>query len=165
MQHSYVQIAVCGPSRSSMLTGRRPDSTHVGTGKGGWCWCQRTNCTADELFMTIPTYFRKNGYVTAGNGKLFHPDACSQYSNGAGHFSHSSGDDPRAWSYGRYGVEANVSQEQWGSIPGPHDPVFNKTMGVDRAWRACSLLSLGRRSPTQCVHLAVAQGSRSSSPH
>lgn len=30
MQNSYVQIAVCGPSRSSVLTGRRPDSTHVG---------------------------------------------------------------------------------------------------------------------------------------
>jgi hypothetical protein len=66
MQHSYVQIAVCGPSRSSMLTGRRPDTTHVGTGEGGWCWCERTNCTADELFMTIPTYFRTNGFVTAG---------------------------------------------------------------------------------------------------
>lgn len=130
MQHSYVQIAVCGPSRSSMLTGRRPDTTHVGTGKGGWCWCQRTNCSAAELFMTIPTYFRTNGFVTAGNGKLFHPDACSHYSNSAGHFTHINGDDPRAWSYGQYGVEANVSQEQWGSIPGPHDPKYNGTMGL-----------------------------------
>eukprot|EP01050_Picozoa_sp_SAG11_P017314 SAG11_NODE_2483_length_3304_cov_1.781903_1_plen_100_part_00 len=26
-RRSYVQIAVCGPSRSSILTGRRPDST------------------------------------------------------------------------------------------------------------------------------------------
>ena len=25
---SYVQVAVCGPSRSSILTGRRPDSSH-----------------------------------------------------------------------------------------------------------------------------------------
>lgn len=40
------------------------------------------------------------------------------------------GDDPRAWSYGNYYVEGNVTQEQWGTIPGPHDPVFNGTMGL-----------------------------------
>lgn len=47
-----------------MLTGRRPDTTHVGTGARGWCWCQRTGCRADALFMTLPTYFRNNGFVT-----------------------------------------------------------------------------------------------------
>ena len=126
MQHSYVQIAVCGPSRSSMLTGRRPDTTHVGTGEGGWCWCQRTDCTTGKLFMTLPTYMREHGFVTAGNGKLFHPDACKKFG-----FSHVAGDDPRAWSYPYpYGVEANVTQEQWGTIPGPHDDCFNKTMGL-----------------------------------
>jgi arylsulfatase A-like enzyme len=126
MQHSYVQIAVCGPSRSSMLTGRRPDTTHVGTGIGGWCWCQRTGCAGDKLFMTLPTWMRRHGFTTAGNGKLFHPDACKHFG-----FSHAAGDDPRAWSYRyAYGVEANVTQEQWGTIPGPHDQVFNGTMGL-----------------------------------
>lgn len=64
--------------------------------------------------------------MTAGNGKIFHPDACQRYKN----FGHDVGDDPRAWSYGRYSSEANVTQEQWGTIPGPHDPVFNGTMGL-----------------------------------
>lgn len=54
---------------------------HTGAGAAGWCWCERTNCRAGELFMTLPTYFRNNGFVTAGNGKLFHPDACSHYGN------------------------------------------------------------------------------------
>jgi len=107
-----------------MLTGRRPDSTHVGTGLGGWCWCQRSGCSPDALFMTLPTFLRRNGFVTAGNGKLFHPDACRSP------FTHASGDDPRAWSYGPYGVEANKTQEAWGTIPGPHDQVFNGTMGL-----------------------------------
>ena len=137
-QNSYVQIAVCGPSRSSMLTSRRPDTTTVGTNErhagggdnGGWCWCRRTNCSASALFMTLPTYFRQHGYATAGAGKVFHPDACNgmmpRHHSG---FSHKEGDDPRAWSNG-YAVEANFSQEQWGSIPGPYDPVFNYRMGL-----------------------------------
>eukprot|EP00656_Telonema_subtile_P005812 TRINITY_DN12657_c0_g2_i1.p1 TRINITY_DN12657_c0_g2~~TRINITY_DN12657_c0_g2_i1.p1 ORF type:complete len:545 (+),score=98.27 TRINITY_DN12657_c0_g2_i1:172-1806(+) len=127
MQHSYVQVAVCGPSRASMLTGRRPDSTHVGVGgDANWCWCARTECKQGELFMTLPTYMRTHGYVTAGTGKVFHPDACAKYPN----FTHALGDDPRGWAYGEYTVEANVTQEQWGSIPGPHDAVFGGNMGL-----------------------------------
>jgi arylsulfatase A-like enzyme len=125
-QHSYVQFAWCGPSRASILTSRRPDSTYVGSGKGGWCWCQRSNCTENQSFMTLPTYFRQHGYTTAGVGKLFHPDACYSHPR----FRHTNGDDPRAWSYYDYGVEANVTQEQWGGIPGPHDPIYNGTMGL-----------------------------------
>ena len=66
------------PLQASILTGRRPDTTTVGTAGGEevnvWCWCQRSNCKPGELFMTIPAYFAQNGYVTAGNGKIFHPD-------------------------------------------------------------------------------------------
>jgi iduronate 2-sulfatase len=76
--------------------------------------------------MTLPTYFRQHGYTTAGVGKIFHPDACYVYPA----FRHTNGDDPRAWSYYDYGVEANNTQEQWGGIPGPHDPIYNGTMGL-----------------------------------
>ena len=110
MQHSYVQVAVCGPSRASILTGRRPDTTYVGTsadGVVGWCWCQRTDCNENALFMTVPTWFAKNGYVTAGNGKVFHPDGCTtMHRPEYPRFAHEVyGDDPRAWNYGEYGVE------------------------------------------------------------
>ena len=64
----YVQVAVCGPSRSSLLTGRRPDSTNINAAApNSWCWCQRGE------FMTLPHYFKNNGYVTGGAGKIFHP--------------------------------------------------------------------------------------------
>lgn len=85
-QRSYVQIAVCGPSRASFLTSRRPDSTYAGTVGSNWCWAQRGK------FMTLPYYFRQHGYVTAGNGKIFHPDACDKEGD-----PHSVGDDKRAW--------------------------------------------------------------------
>ena len=137
MQQAYVQIAVCGPSRASILTGRRPDSTFVNNVKGAnWCWCERGKCQANDTFMTLPTYMRQHGYITSGTGKIFHPDACVHYG-----LRHSQGDDPRAWSYYDYFVEANVTQEQWGSIPGPHDPVFNKTMGPSSIDTFCGALT------------------------
>ena len=108
---AYCNIAVCGPSRSSLMTGRRPDATHINAAAGNsWCWCQRGE------FMTLPTYFRTHGYTTAGGGKLFHPDACSKFGKIqwivytcrrlidlsllliAGCGTHPEGDDSRAWS-------------------------------------------------------------------
>ena len=153
-QRSYVQIAVCGPSRSSFLTSRRPDSTQVGVGAGTdhWCWCRRSKCNATGpatapatgqagLFMTLPLYFRQAGYVTAGNGKIFHPDACAPLHGRAG-FTHANGDDPRAWSDpAPYVAEANFTQEQWGSIPAPKDPRWDvggrPTMGL--SWMVSNL--------------------------
>ena len=149
MQHSYVQIAVCGPSRTSILTGRRPDTTTVGVQSkqhGLWCWCQRGDCKKDALFMTLPTYFAENGFVTSGTGKIFHPDACTKmrgllhlHSFGAD-FDHKVGDYYRAWSDGTYGEEGRLqrpfdglldqfSEEQYGTIPGPLTATFNHTQG------------------------------------
>ena len=104
MQHSYVSIAVCGPSRASVLTGRRPDTTTVGVSglqpaaPVQWCWCQRSKCDANALFMTLPTWFAEHGFITAGNGKIFHPDACTtlHIPHFSENFSHMLGDDPRA---------------------------------------------------------------------
>ena len=151
IQHSYVQIAVCGPSRASILTGRRPDTTTVGVSAGigrrglpGWCWCQRGNCKENELFMTLPTFFAQNGFVTTGTGKIFHPDACTTmrgpFHSFGKEFAHRVGDDHRAWNSGAYGNEGRLkapfdgfidqfSEEQYGTIPGPKTATFNHTQG------------------------------------
>lgn len=62
---AYCQYPVCNPSRSSFLTGKRPEelgilSNNVSLRKK---W--------PEL-VTLPQLFRQNGYYTAGLGKLFH---------------------------------------------------------------------------------------------
>ena len=107
-----------------------------------WCWCQRTGCKDDELFLTLPAYLAQQGYVTSGTGKIFHPDACTRMHQpdfGA-EFAHANGDDKRAWNHGTYGVEGRLekpfdgpveqnSEEQFGSIPGPLWPVNNFTTG------------------------------------
>ncbi len=63
--HAYVQYSVCNPSRSSFLTGLRPEQTRV--------WDNRT-CFRDNLpdVVTLPQCLRAAGYYTAGFGKVFH---------------------------------------------------------------------------------------------
>ena len=70
-ERAYCQVAVCSPSRASLLTGRRPDTNHVWRIAGDEYWRQYTNAT------TIPQYFKENGYVSVGMGKIFHPGAPS----------------------------------------------------------------------------------------
>jgi arylsulfatase A-like enzyme len=64
--HAYCQQAVCSPSRSSLLTGRRPDATKV--------WDLETHFrVALPNTITLPQHFKANGYYCAGLGKVFHP--------------------------------------------------------------------------------------------
>ena len=70
-ERAYCQVAVCSPSRASLLTGRRPDTNHVWRIADDEYWRNYTNAT------TIPQYFKENGYVSIGMGKIFHPGAPS----------------------------------------------------------------------------------------
>ncbi|MEI8087880.1 MAG: sulfatase-like hydrolase/transferase [Paludibacter sp.] len=62
---NYCQQAVSGGSRSSLLTGMRPDYTQI------WdCDTQIRDIHPD--IVTLPQYFKMNGYETSGIGKIFH---------------------------------------------------------------------------------------------
>lgn len=78
LQRAYVQQAMCGPSRASLLTGRRPDTTHVYDLKSDFR-------VVGGDFTTLPQYFKNNGYRSIGMGKIFHPGSAD-------------GDDPISWS-------------------------------------------------------------------
>lgn len=64
-EHAYCQYAVCGPSRSSMFTGRRPDATQAYNNKTHF---------RDHLpnAVSLPEYFKNSGYATYGFGKILH---------------------------------------------------------------------------------------------
>ena len=69
-QNAYVQQALCSPSRTSLLTSRRPDTTHI-TEIGPYFRDIGGN------FTTIPQFFKENGYRTIGGGKIFHGGSAS----------------------------------------------------------------------------------------
>lgn len=73
--HAYCQQAVCLPSRVSLLTGARPDTTKA--------WDLTTDFRkALPDIVTLPQLFKNNGYDTRAMGKVFHLGV----------------DDPTSWS-------------------------------------------------------------------
>ena len=62
---AYCQQAVCSPSRSSLMTGTRPDTTKV--------WDLQTHFRkALPDVVTLGQHFKNHGYFVQGTGKIFH---------------------------------------------------------------------------------------------
>jgi arylsulfatase A-like enzyme len=65
--NTHVPGPVCGPSRSALLSGFRPETTG--------CYTNSSNMRGSALVQqhaTLPEYFSKHGYTTISRGKIFH---------------------------------------------------------------------------------------------
>ncbi|MGE3315160.1 MAG: sulfatase [Planctomycetaceae bacterium] len=62
---AYCNYPVCNPSRASIMSGRRPDTTGVVDNV-----TPTRAVLGDAVFL--PEHFRKNGYVAAKFGKIYH---------------------------------------------------------------------------------------------
>ena len=86
-QRTYCQQAVCNPSRTSLMTGLRPDSIGV-TGNHSHF---RTN---HPNVVTLPQHFKKHGYHAAAIGKIYH----GVFPDGASITKWDTMGDPESWS-------------------------------------------------------------------
>ncbi len=67
-ERAYCQQAVCNPSRSSFLTGLRPDTVKVDDLRK---WFRDTAAGGSTL-VTLPQHFKNHGYFCQNIGKMFH---------------------------------------------------------------------------------------------
>ena len=72
---AYCQQSVCSPSRSSVMTGTRPDTTKV------WDLVTHFRVALPDV-VTLGQQFKTNGYFVQGMGKIYHGSL----------------DDPATWS-------------------------------------------------------------------
>jgi len=101
-QRAYCQQAVCNPSRSSVMTGRRPDTIAVWDLGSGFredlperyrdlpqfTTGTHFRSTRDDL-VTLPQFFKNHGYHSASVGKVYHGSPNTE--------------DPASWSEPAFG--------------------------------------------------------------
>ncbi len=78
-ERAYCQYPLCNPSRSSFMTGLRPDTVKIFNNGDSW------QDVVPEA-VSLPRMYRSKGYRTAQVGKVFNDRSTGQ-------------DDPRAWEF------------------------------------------------------------------
>jgi iduronate 2-sulfatase len=94
---AYCQQAVCSPSRTSLMTGRRPDTTKVYDLVTHF----RTNIPD---VVTLSQHFKNNGYHAQSLSKIYHPGYNDEASWSVPHWT------PRAKGQGPAGQKAQAEQ-------------------------------------------------------
>lgn len=113
---AHTAAPLCNPSRSALMTGRRPTTSGVYDNDQPWR-------IAMPNVVTLPEHFRNNGYRAMGAGKLFH--------HGRGY------NDPRCWDeYFHWNPKARANGMTDGySFPPDPEPARPATPMPSVSWR------------------------------
>ena len=131
-QRAYCQQAVCSPSRTSLLTGTRPDTNKV------WDLVTHFRVALPDV-VTLPQLFKNSGYFVQGMGKIYHGSL----------------DDPRSWSVpwgtpkaDTYALPENVklNARRYGVDPGGANAPEAKAKGKGKAKAAAPAVGQTTRS-------------------
>ena len=121
-KRAYCQYPVCNASRSSLLTGLRPDTTKV------------LSNDAEDAFrlklpnvVTMPQLFRENGYYTASIGKIIH---CGVDASG----KPASHQDPKSWDLCLAGGPHGDTQKGRTGLKGDYDSKIEVHGGKEDCW-------------------------------
>jgi iduronate 2-sulfatase len=112
-ERAYCQQAICNPSRSSLLSGVRPDTSGI---------YENQTLLRDVLpdIVTLPQHFRQNGYRTVGLSKVFHHAR----------------EDPEAWTSDiRPGGAWSLWDRQYTEWPDVEDNVYRDGQTTEAALR------------------------------
>lgn len=142
-EHAYCQYPLCNPSRSSLLSGRRPTTSGLYSNREWF------NASFPD-WVSLPKYFKQQGYTTIRSGKVFHGGI----------------DDEEAWDIGgeprQYGTtihadppiavdsqaywqgythaapnvvpyQSTTRSDQWAALPGEDEKLLGDTKVADRA--------------------------------
>jgi iduronate 2-sulfatase len=121
---AYCQFPLCSPSRVSIMTGLRPDTTRIYDLQHDFR--KGTNVAAA---LTMPQFFHSNGYFSARSGKIFHYGV-------PGDIGKPGLDDPLAWQEARYPRGRDKDEEDLVTNlnPGARKPNVKPALGAALAW-------------------------------
>ncbi|MDA9858689.1 sulfatase-like hydrolase/transferase [Rubripirellula sp.] len=135
---AYCQQAVCNPSRTSVMTGMRPDSTGV---LGNHSHFREAN----PDLITLPQHFKQHGYHAAAIGKIYH----GVFPDGASKTKWDTMGDPESWSEPaiRFGPRYYYTEEGVAAAQAAFQRMYQPTNTASDDWTRKLVFGLATESP------------------
>ena len=149
-QRAHCQYALCGPSRAALLTGLRPDSSHIWS-IGPYF---RDNSALGKSIVTLPQAFKNAGYWTVGGGKVMHPGSSS------GGPSKGEGGGDGGWPFTPNGTAKYPAAGSWSEPYFFCDQFYNGTFQSPamQEWPGARAAGAGCVQSDECVACLTAAG-------